>query len=166
VNPNSIPEFQIESDTGEIFAKKVLNHEETSFYNFSVMALDRGGDIRRNSAVEVNVRVLAESNKAPRFNKAEYNLTLSENSDVSRRPVVLNAEAVDTDNGTNVVYSLAGSLNDRNTFEIEPQTGAVRLVSRLNYKLKSQYRLSIVASDLSQPPRSAYAQLNVNIGKF
>lgn len=129
------------------------------------MALDRGADIRRNSVVEVNVRVLAHANKSPRFNKHEYNLTLSENSDVSRRPTVLTAEALDTDNGTNVVYSLAGSLNDRNTFEIEPQTGAVRLVSRLNYNLKSHYRLAIVASDLSQPPRSAYAHLNVNIGK-
>lgn len=163
VNPNSIPAFQIESDTGEIYAKKVLNREEQEFYNFTVMALDNGVDIRHNSLVLVNIRVLAEANKSPRFSKAEYVLSLSENSDVTQRPVVLRVNALDNDNGTNLVYSLAGSLNDMNTFEIEPKTGVVRLVSKLNYELKSQYKLSIVARDLSQPPRATYAEMNVNI---
>lgn len=166
VNANLIAPFQIKSDTGEIYAKKILNHEEKDFYNFTVMAIDSGVTIRRSSLVTVLVRVLAESDKSPRFSKARYNLTLSENSEASRRPIVLKARALDTDNGTNLVYSLAGSLNDMNTFEIEPQTGVVRLVSPLDYELKSQYKLSIVARDLSQPPRATYAQLNVQIGKF
>lgn len=130
------------------------------------MAIDSGIDVRRNALVAVNIRVLAESNRSPRFNKESFNLTLAENMDVNRRPVVLKVNALDTDNETSLIYSLAGSLNDMNTFEIEPLTGILRLVSRLNYELKSLYELNIVARDLSQPPRASYAKLNVHISEL
>jgi len=165
VNANSIQPFQIKSDTGEIYAKRVLNAEEKDFYNLTVMAINKEADSKPSSLVDVHVRVLSGSDKSPRFSRPAYNVTLSENSDVSSRPIVVQAQARDYDNGTSLVYSLAGSLNDMNTFEIEPQTGVVRLVSRLDYELKSNYSLSIVARDLGQPPRASYVPLNVLIGK-
>ncbi len=165
VNANSVQPFQIKSDTGEIYARRVLNREEKDFYALTVMAINNEAKLRPSSLVDVHVRVLSDSDKSPRFNRPAYNISLPESSDVSRRPIVVRAQARDYDNGTSLVYSLAGSLNDMNTFEIEPQTGVVRLVSQLDYELKSQYSLSIVARDLGQPPRASYAPLNVLIGK-
>ena len=164
VEPSSVQAFQIESDTGEIFAKKVLNREENDFYSFAVMAVDNGVN-RLNCIANVNVRVLANANKSPRFSKPEFKLKLSEATDVSQRPIVLQVDAFDADNSTRLIYSLAGSLNDMNTFEIDYNTGAVRLVSKLNYELKNLYKLNIVARDMSQPPRATYASLTVQIGK-
>jgi hypothetical protein len=70
--------------------------------------------------------------------------------------------AVDVENSTkNLIYSLSGSLNDMNTFEIDSQTGYIRLVSKLNSELKNQYKLNIIAKDLSQPARAVYAPLTI-----
>lgn len=57
-----------------------------------------------------------------------------------------------------------GSLNDLNTFEIEPDTGAIRLVSRLNRALKSTYRLSVVAHSLAAMPAvSSTCEVNIRV---
>ncbi len=163
VQPNEIPAFQIESDTGQIYAKKILNREEKESYNFSVMAIDKESQL--SCLVTVHVRVLPQAGKSPVFNKPQYSLSLPENMDVTDKPVVLEASAVDADNSSRIIYSLAGSLNDMNTFEVDATSGVLRLVSKLNYDLKNLYRLSIVARDLSQPPRASYAPLIVHIGR-
>jgi hypothetical protein len=63
----------------------------------------------------------------------------------------------------NLIYSLHGSLNDLNTFEIDSKTGEIHLVSKLNYELKNVYQLSVIARDFGQPPCSTHSLLTVNI---
>jgi len=156
---NSLP-FQIKSDTGEIYAKKVLNRELKEFYKLNVMAIDNGPN-RLSSLAQVIVRVLPQGDAAPRFIQKEFNLTLADSADYWLKPTVLKVSALDVDNSSSLVYSLSGSLNDMNTFEIDSQTGYIRLVSKLNSELKNQYKLNIIAKDLSQPARATYAPLSI-----
>jgi hypothetical protein len=158
----SLP-FQIKSDTGEIYAKKMLNREQKDLYKLTVMAIDNGSGVNRLSCqTQVIVRVLAQADDSPRFNQKEFNITLTDTVDYWLRPTVLKVAAVDVENSTkNLIYSLSGSLNDMNTFEIDSQTGYIRLVSKLNSELKNQYKLNIIAKDLSQPARAVYAPLTI-----
>lgn len=65
-----------------------------------------------------------------------------------------------------ITYSLSGSLNDLNTFEIESDTGAIYLVSKLNRSLKPVYHLTLVAHSLAaMPSASTTAELNIVIAE-
>ena len=157
----SLP-FQIKSDTGEIYAKKILNRELKDFYKLNVMAIDNGST-RLSCIAQVNVRVLAQADDSPKFTQKEFNLTLADKADYWLKPTVLKVAALDADNSSNLIYSLSGSLNDMNTFEIDSQNGIIRLVAKLNSELKNQYKLNIIAKDLSQPSRATYAPLTIFI---
>ena len=167
--------FHIKSDTGEIYARRILNREKKDFYALNVLAIDNGPYQRLNSSTQVFVRVLAQRDNAPKFERDFYNLTLSENADFLQRPVVMTVKALESsslitnqtdfslDNSNNLIYSLHGSLNDLNTFEIDSKTGEIRLVSKLNYELKNVYQLSVIARDFGQPPCSTHSVLTINI---
>lgn len=65
---------------------------------------------------------------------------------------------------SSITYSLSGNLNDLNTFEIEPNSGAIHLVSKLNKALKSTYKLNVVAHSVSSMPvASATVELNIQV---
>jgi hypothetical protein len=161
--------FQIKSDTGEIFAKRILNREQKDLYLLSVVATDNGPE-RLSAVAQLTIRVLPQltGSLLPHFDQREYTLILPENAEFTKRPAIIQIRANDSDNRVSgspgrLVYSLAGSLNDLNTFEIESQTGTVRLVSKLNYELKNYYKLSVIARDLGQPPCAAHVSLTINI---
>jgi hypothetical protein len=160
--------FQIKSDTGELFAKRTLNRQRKRMYTLRVLASERRtwplGVVRQNATALIHVRVLDQQERQPRFEQTEYNITLAENMDFTRKPVVARVSARDSDNGTELLYALSGSLNDMNTFEIDAYTGIIRLVAKLNSELRRAYRLSVSARELiTQPPRSGYATLVVNV---
>ena len=157
----SIP-FQIKSDTGEIYAKRILNREQKDLYILSVVAIDNGQN-RLSTMAQLIIRVLPQiSQNSPLFDQKEYNLILPENADYTKRPVINQVKASDSNNST-LIYSLYGNLNDMNTFEIDPQNGMIRLVSKLNYELKNYYKLNVIARDLGQPPSAAHTSLIINI---
>ncbi len=157
----SIP-FQIKSDTGEIYAKRILNREQKDLYILSVVAIDNGQD-RLSTIAQLVIRVLPQiSQNSPSFDQKEYNLILPENADYTKRPVINQVKASDLNNST-LIYSLYGNLNDMNTFEIDSQNGMIRLVSKLNYELKNYYKLNVIARDLGQPSSAAHTSLIINI---
>lgn len=142
----------------------MLNREQKDFYSLTVLAIDNGVN-RLSTTCQVYIRVLPQIELKPQLDLTIYNLNLSESSDFSKRPVILKVNALDKETNTsnNIIYSLSGSLNDLNTFEID-SSGSIRLVSKLNSKLKNSYKLNIIAKDISQQPACAtYSQLNINI---
>lgn len=158
----SIP-FQIKSDTGELFVRRMLNYEQRDFYSLQVMAIDPKLP-GLTSTAQLFIRVVEQNDRlAPGIADSSYNITLTDTLDFTQKPLVFTmrdklAQKV------SYYYSLIGNLNDLNTFEIEPSTGDVRLVSKLNHDTKSQYKLSIVVRDISQLPSSAqYIALNVAV---
>jgi len=90
--------------------------------------------------VQVTVTVLDVNDEPPRFTQSQYNVTLSEDTPVSTRPV-LTVHAMDDDSGLagQVKYSItAGDGTDK--FHIDADTGALSVVSALDYESKISYR--------------------------
>ena len=85
------------------------------------------------------VTVLDVNDESPRFNQSQYNITLSEDTPVSTS--VLTVSAVDRDSGlagTISYYIESGDGTDK--FNIDKDTGALSVVSALDYETKTSYR--------------------------
>ncbi|CAF0877661.1 unnamed protein product [Brachionus calyciflorus] len=160
-NSSSTP-FQIKSDTSEIYAKRILNREHKDFYVLNIAAVDNGPN-RLTTTTQLFVRVVSQFDFQPRLDSKIYNLTLDENTGFTKRPVILKVHGSDRNsNSSYLTYSLSGSLNDLNTFEID-NLGNVRLLSKLNFKMKNVYKLNVYAQDLAQPSCSISSELNIYI---
>jgi len=86
------------------------------------------------------VTVLDVNDESPTFSQSQYNVTLSEDTAVSSRPV-LTVLAVDRDTGLagTVTYSIvAGDGTDK--FHVDADSGALSVVSPLDYETKTSYR--------------------------
>jgi len=92
------------------------------------------------------VTVLDVNDESPTFTESEYNVTLTEDVSVSSRPV-LTVHAVDRDSGLagHVTYSIA-SGDGTDKFHMDSDTGALSVVSPLDYETKTSYRCGLVSS--------------------
>ena len=154
--------FQVKSDTGQIFAKRQLNAEQQNFYELKITAVDNSPE-RLSATSRVYIRVVSQYDFQPTLNELIYNISLDENTDFTKRPVIFNVTGFDRHtNSSLLVYSLWSSLDDLNTFEID-KAGRIRLVSKLNYKMKSLYTLDVYARDNGQPSCSVKSKLNIHI---
>jgi hypothetical protein len=169
---SALPPFQIKSDTGEIYVRRTLNREQRDVYTLTVLAVESGPDAasRLNATVQVSIRVMQQSEAIrPRVLETAtvINISITETIDHTKRPEVFNAAerlaGRQQLTPTSLVYSLTGSLNDLNTFEMDSRTGRVHLVAKLNAELRSTYRLGVVARDLSVPASAAAVTLVINV---
>ena len=187
---SGLASFHIKSDTGHVYVKQpYVSRELRDTYELSVLAIDNGPG-RLTATARLVIRVLPQGDDAPRyddyptidlvclrlniciccccccclvrFEQDEYEISLPDTSDYASRPPVFVAKA--TSSSSRLAYSLYGNLNDLSTFEVEASTGAVRLVSKLDYSLKRAYKLTLIARTLDQQPSSgARALLHVRI---
>jgi hypothetical protein len=161
--------FQIESNTGEIFAKKALNSEIKNIYKLTVLAIDNSPMNRLSTTTNVVIKVLNQASSSLynsfSFEYPIYRINLPEDTNYVYKPIILeNVKAlIDKQPNNHITYSLSGTLNDMNTFEIEPLTGNVRLVSKLNYQHKNGYKLSIIGRDDGEPATACYSTLEIKI---
>ena len=93
------------------------------------------------------MRVLDVNDESPSFSQSQYNMTLSEDTAVSSLPV-LTVHADDHDSGLagHVTYSIA-SGDGTDKFHVDAETGALSLVSALDYETKTSYRCVDVSKD-------------------
>ena len=84
--------------------------------------------------------VLDVNDELPTFTQSHYNITLTEDTPVSSRPV-LTVRAVDRDAGLagRVSYSIV-SGDGMDKFHIDAGTGALTVISPLDYETKTSYR--------------------------
>ena len=84
--------------------------------------------------------VLDVNDEPPVFTQSQYNITLSEDTPVSSQPL-LTVSAVDRDSGQagRVSYSIvSGDGTDK--FNIDRDSGALSVISPLDYETKTSYR--------------------------
>ncbi|ESN93346.1 hypothetical protein HELRODRAFT_88858, partial [Helobdella robusta] len=140
-----------------LIVSKELDRESCDEYVFTLEAHD-GGVPSKTSSLSVTIKVTDINDNAPVFNQTVYRITLSEGEEVGS--AVLAVSAFDIDSGPNghLKYSIESDITNNPTtnnnfhqtsqnFYIEPETGIIRLINRLNFNLASQHRLKILAED-------------------
>ncbi|XP_076265474.1 protocadherin-like wing polarity protein stan isoform X1 [Rhynchophorus ferrugineus] len=158
--------FKIDSKTGVITTRSLLDRETTEVYTLIVEASDLASPqtARRSSSATVVVNILDDNDNYPQFSERTYTVTLNEDINWSDNPVIANIKAMDADQGVNAVIRFAIiSGNTQSQFAIDSLTGDVSLVKPLDYETLRNYRLVIRAQDGGSPARSNTTQLLVNV---
>ena len=154
--------FSIDSVTGRITTREVLDHEMKSQYMLRVIARDGGSPARETEKlIEVNVD---DTNEAPpRFETSHMAFSVSENTNPGT--TVGQVKATDSDSGENgrVLYYIVRG-NPLGSFGVNMKTGDVFVAKPLDYEEWSAYSMQIQAIDSSVVnPLSSIIEVNITV---
>lgn len=153
--------FTIDSVTGDLTVKSMLDREMLSKYKLKIEARDQPKKGRQLfSFTDVAITLGDINDNAPYCRPITANVKVAE--DIPVGTVVYFVDAQDSDTGPNgeVFYSL---INDeKGTFRIEKLTGALILEKEIDFETKSFYNLTVRASDTGSPfPHSSVCHVEV-----
>uniref|UniRef100_H3DAY8 Cadherin EGF LAG seven-pass G-type receptor 2 n=1 Tax=Tetraodon nigroviridis TaxID=99883 RepID=H3DAY8_TETNG len=146
--------FEIDSRSGVIRTRGLVDREQVEAYMLLVEANDQGRDPGpRSATATVHIVVEDDNDNAPQFSEKRYVVQVPE--DMAPNTEILQVTATDEDRGSNaVVHFSIMSGNTRGQFYIDAQTGKMDLVSHLDYEANKEYTLRIRAQDGGRPPLS------------
>lgn len=121
-------------------SQELLELGEEGVYNFTVVATDAAGN---QSSKDLRLELNNLDEGAPKFSSSPDAAGVRE--DLAVGEVVYNAVASDVSPFT---YSLSDDSPDN--FAIDPDSGAVTLLTALDAETKSQYTFTVVATDTSE----------------
>ncbi|XP_061408146.1 LOW QUALITY PROTEIN: protocadherin Fat 1-like [Lethenteron reissneri] len=151
--------FSIEGDTGRVKVLLPLDREQSDAHTLNITAYDLG-IVQKSSWRLLLVKVLDVNDNPPEFLQPAYSVTIPENAEQGKQ--VIQVEAVDRDVGDNgrVTYRL---LTYNEQFEIDGESGVVRVVGPLDRETVSVHHLTVEASDRAEldPRLSSTATVSV-----
>ncbi|KAM8768650.1 protocadherin-16-like [Acanthopagrus schlegelii] len=156
--------FQINSHTGEISTRSVLDREQQSSYQLVVVVQD-GGSPSRSATGTAFITVLDDNDNDPAFTHSQTgkNLIIQVTEGQSSGGLLGTLQAKDPDEGENgtLFYSLSGPRAER--FSLNPNTGELRSSSPLSHSERAEYTLTVTATDRGLPPRSTSCSLTIQV---
>lgn len=160
-----LDQFSIESTTGQISTKTLLDREERSEYQLVVMASDSSLTSPRKTKVNVTVHVNDVNDNPPVFSKSMPTGVVYVPDNIQPGQFVVGASAIDVDSGLNgkIVYQLAGA--DASKFTVNTDTGVIKAsvpLASTNPK-QSTFKLQVRASDSGTDQLSSTYELEVQL---
>ncbi|XP_019689013.2 protocadherin gamma-A10 isoform X9 [Felis catus] len=131
----------------ELVLKHALDREEEALHHLVLTASD-GGDPLLSGTVLISVIVFDTNDNAPVFTLPEYRVSVLENLPVGTQ--LLTVTATDRDEGANgeVTYSFRKFVPDKLLkFQLNKNTGEIKLSENLDYEETDFYELEIQAED-------------------
>nr|XP_014343520.1 PREDICTED: protocadherin gamma-A11 isoform X2 [Latimeria chalumnae] len=131
----------------ELVLEKALDRETDQIHLLTVTATD-GGLPTRSGTVIIRIIVLDANDNAPFFAQDVYKVRLVEN--VSKNTVVIQVNATDIDEGSygKVTYSFSKiSERARQIFDIDSETGEIKVTGNLDFEEAAFYEMEIRAKD-------------------
>ncbi|XP_041864735.1 protocadherin Fat 3 [Melanotaenia boesemani] len=154
INADQSLPFTIDKDTGEVRVTRDLDFESSEdTYTFAVRASDWGSPYRRESEVNITIRVININDNQPLFEKISCRGMISR--DFPANQTIVTLSAIDMDELGIVKYKIL-SGNELDYFILNPDSGALSLKRSFSAEsLKSGiFNLKVVATDgeiLSDP---------------
>ncbi|XP_060904170.1 protocadherin alpha-7-like isoform X21 [Labrus mixtus] len=134
-----------------LYLHKPLDKETSRSHRLMLTAVD-GGKPAKSGSMAIIVNVLDVNDNMPVFAKDSYSAMLKENSPLGT--TIMQVNATDLDDGLNgeVVYSFGDNVNNklRKLFEVDPNTGTIRVKGQIDFEANDRYEIDIKASDKGQ----------------
>ncbi|XP_071288820.1 protocadherin-23 [Agelaius tricolor] len=165
--------FSIDHKNGSLFfTEPVMQLKNISIIHLLIEATD-GGSLPLSAVTSIEVHIEDVNNCAPRFTKALYNLSVSEDASVGEN--ILLFSAIDCDwmrDNTFVEYSIIGG-NAENLFSVETSVmgsetsyklvGSLVLSSALDRETAASHQLVLLASDRGTPSLNSTATVLITV---
>ncbi|XP_043913571.1 protocadherin-19 isoform X2 [Protopterus annectens] len=155
----------INPTSGDIYALRSFNHEQTRAFEFKVLAKD-GGSPPLQSNATVRVIVLDANDitpviTTPALTNGTAEVYVPRNAEVGYLVTLVKAD--DYDEGENGRISYDISEGDREFFEIDQDNGEIRTTRLFSETSKSTYELIVVAHDHGTNSLSASALILISL---
>uniref|UniRef100_A0A8C9TNK3 Cadherin EGF LAG seven-pass G-type receptor 1 n=1 Tax=Scleropages formosus TaxID=113540 RepID=A0A8C9TNK3_SCLFO len=110
-------------------------------------------------------RLKRNVNSPPQFQLPNYQVSVPENEPPGTRVITLKASDSDEGDGGTVEYAMEALFDHRSNelFRIDPLTGSVTTLRRLDREVKDTHVFKVTATDGGTPRRSATAYLTVTV---
>uniref|UniRef100_UPI0037E84A84 protocadherin alpha-3-like isoform X6 n=1 Tax=Semicossyphus pulcher TaxID=241346 RepID=UPI0037E84A84 len=152
------------SVSAELVLQKALDREKQPVITMTLTAVD-GGSPPKSGTSQIVINVLDNNDNIPIFSETLYKTKIPENT--PQGTVVTTVNATDADEGLNseIVYSLRSKDQDHvlDIFEIESQTGVIKVKGKIDFEEKKAFEIRVEASDKGQPPMSAHCKVLVEV---
>ncbi|XP_028399940.1 protocadherin Fat 4-like isoform X2 [Dendronephthya gigantea] len=141
--------FQVNTTTGNITVIKPLNGSQ-GVYFLNVTATNALASPKLRSSVLVTITVLENRNYAPVFDKDQYSFNVSEGAEIG--VTIGSVSASDLNKGKDgvFIYSIENP-GYAIPFDIDPTSGVITLVRKLDRETHKNYTLVVVAQDFGDP---------------
>ncbi|XP_069062320.1 cadherin EGF LAG seven-pass G-type receptor 3 [Pleurodeles waltl] len=159
---DNIPQFRIDAGSGAITLHAPLDYEGQMTYTLAITAKDNGIP-QKSDTTYVEIMVNDVNDNAPQFVSAHYQGTVSE--DALPFTSVLQISATDRDAHANgrVQYTFQNGEDGDGDFTIEPTSGIIRTVRRLDRETVPVYELTAYAVDRGIPPQKSPVRIQVTV---
>ncbi|KAI1296589.1 Cadherin-related tumor suppressor [Halotydeus destructor] len=147
--------FKIDHLHGSIWTTGRIDRELNASFDLIVSVEDEGS---LSTTCHVHVAVEDKNDNPPRFTRL-FSANISENAARGDFVIQVTSSDKDLDTFAEATYSFIGPENET-TFEIEPRTGNVYLVNRLDREVKEEYLLIVAVNDSSW---RAQTTLTINV---
>ena len=157
-------DFMLNPLNGELSISRPLDHEVVQVYHIDILVQD--GSISQDNSATLVVMVTDVNDETPTFHTSFYNVTIDEG--VLPQSNVATVMAIDSDDGSNgyIIYSLSGDRDAMETFHVGTTTGAIYNSVTLDYEIRHQYQLTIMASDQGKVPRSSNTSVLITLNNL
>lgn len=143
--------FDMDRNTGSLVVARKLDREQQNEFKLEIRALDLSASNNpQSSAVTVKVEIADINDNAPVWEKDPIHIEIAEDTPVGS--LIYNFTATDADTGSNseIQYKLVKPVpTEHDTFAVDPLTGALTLLTPLDYEILAEYILIIAATDQS-----------------
>ena len=155
--------FSLDTITGKIRTRVVLDREQNSFYSLTVAANDLAVNesLRQTSTVLVHIYVTDLNDNVPQFEQTFYYVGLLDNTTIGSS--VLQITATDADAGANAEIRYETLFSERNAFDVNEDTGIIRSKINLNFQVKQLYMMTVRAWDKGSSPRYTDTSITLEI---
>lgn len=143
--------FDMDRNTGSLVVARKLDREQQNEFKLEIRALDLSASNNpQSSAVTVKVEIADINDNAPVWEKDPIHIEITEDTPVGS--LIYNFTATDADTGSNseIQYKLVKPVpTEQDTFAVDPLTGALTLLTPLDYEILAEYILIVAATDQS-----------------
>ncbi|KAF5893704.1 protocadherin Fat 2, partial [Clarias magur] len=162
LNPDSLKHFHLDPKSGVLVLTEALDYEAISTHSLLVMVRDQEIPVKRNF-VKAVVHVEDCNDYTPTFMSTHYEGSISNLAPTGTE--VLRVKALDKDTGSNaeIVYSIHSGGNTEGAFNIDQETGSIRVAKPLDMLSQEQYQLVVKATDQGFPQRSDLCPVNIHL---
>uniref|UniRef100_A0A9J8CP41 Cadherin EGF LAG seven-pass G-type receptor 2 n=2 Tax=Cyprinus carpio TaxID=7962 RepID=A0A9J8CP41_CYPCA len=159
---DSIPQFNIDSDSGAVTTQMELDYEDQVSYTLAITARDNGIP-QKSDTTYLEILVNDVNDNSPVFLRDRYLGSVME--DIPTFTSVLQVSATDRDSGLNgrVFYTFQGGEDGDGDFIIESTSGIVRTLRRLDRENTPVYNLQAFAVDKGVPPLKTPVDIQVTV---
>ncbi|XP_062281231.1 protocadherin alpha-3-like [Scomber scombrus] len=138
-----------------LILQKQLDRETMREHKLMLTAVD-GGRPARSGTLEILIEVLDVNDNSPVFTKDVYSAVLNENAAPGTLVVLVNATDLDEGANGEIVYSFGKEMDThvQKLFNIDPETGEVKVTGIIDFEENESYEIDIQASDKGTIPFS------------